>query len=177
VSISGPNLAGVQGAEIDGAYLQDVMVIGGNWLIGVTSPHSGPGTFDVVLHQGNNATVIAAAFTYVGPPAPVLSSPPTTTPSTPALPVTSPRPPVTQPRLPVAPPSPPVSQPSPPVTDPPPPATDSPATGPSDPVTTAPVTVVVPGLTLAPLPSNSPLADLPPGLWGGMTCRAASCDG
>jgi hypothetical protein len=156
-----------------------VVVIGTDWLIGVTSPHATPGTFDVVLLHGNQRVVVPGAFTYAGPPAPVPPLPPTTPTTQPAPPVTEPRPPVTTPTPPVTTPAPPVTQPQPPVTDPAPtlPAT-VPATDPSaGSATSAPPAVAVPGLTLAPLPSSSPLADLPAGLWDGMTCRAASCDG
>ncbi len=171
ISITGPGLNGSVGIEIDGAYAQ-VMSATSGWITAATAPHLTPGTYDVVLHRMNDDVVLTRAFTYVGNPS--APAPPGTNPPVTAPPVTNPpvtNPPVTNPPVP----TPPVT--SPPVTSPPvtsPPVTSPPATSPP---VTAPAPPRLGNLRLAPMPPSGPLAGLPPGMWGGMTCRQPRCSG
>jgi hypothetical protein len=163
LSIAGPGVGASVGIEIDGAYAR-VLSAANDWIVATTAPHLTSGTYDIILHRLNGDIVLTRAFAYTGgaaSPAPPTTSPVTTPPVT-SPPVT--RPPVT---------SPPVT--SPPVTSPPatsPPVTSPPATSPP-----APAPPRLGNLRLAPMPPTGPLAGLPAGMWGGMTCRQPRCSG
>jgi hypothetical protein len=176
VSITGPGLDDRTTVDIDGAAVAIRSASGGNWLVGTTSAHVQPGTYDMTIHHANSATVVTRAFTYTGtvPGTTPVTSPPATTPPATSPPVTTPpatTPPVTSP--PVT--SPPVT--SPPVTSPPvtsPPVTSPPGTSPP---VTAPPAPRLGNLHLGPVPGRNPVANLPAGMWDGMTCRRPRCAG
>ena len=175
IVVSGRGNVPHAGLSIDGAFAT-ITGFTANSVTATTTIHVVPGTYDVVLYDlFGNQTIVPGAFTYQ--PVAGLSPPPTTTTTTtvPAPTTTRPNPTSTTRPSPTT-----TTRPSATTTTPPgPPTTTTPA--PTAPPAPVPPAVDQPGratrLQLAPLPASSPLWDLPPGLWDGMTCRLPSCSG